>query len=60
MEYESYVSQIYGQNSFNYPDFIKWAISEIKGCPKWPKLLFLGQFCILEAQLMILTKNLLE
>ena len=39
MEYESYASQIYGQNSFSYPEFIKWAISEIKSCPKWPKLL---------------------
>ena len=39
MEYESYASQIYGQNPFSYPEFIKWAISEIKSCPKWPKLL---------------------
>ena len=37
-----------GKNALNYPNFIKWAISEIKSCPKWPKLLFCGQFCILE------------
>ena len=32
MEYESYASQIYGQNSFSYPEFIKWAISALKSC----------------------------